>query len=54
MTASVLIGDFMVRNRIFWTIWEHLCLVYYPIISYQWIKVYMVEIIDKGIILLTL
>ena len=46
MTYSVLIGDVMVRNGIFWTIVEHLYFVYYPIISYQWIKVYRVEIMD--------
>ena len=33
----------MVQNRIFWTIWEHLYFVYYPIISDRKIKVYMVE-----------
>ena len=48
MTSSVLIGDVMVRNEIFWTIGEHLYLVYYPIISYQRIKVYRVEIMDIG------
>ena len=53
MTYSLLIGDFMVRNGIFWTIGEHLYLVYYPNIFYQWIKVYSVEIIDKGKISLT-
>ena len=30
----------MVQKGIFWTIGEHLYFVYYPIISYQWIKVY--------------
>ena len=38
----------MVRNRIFWTIGEHLYFVYYPIISYQRIKVYRVETTDMG------
>ena len=38
----------MVRNRIFWTIWEHLYFVYYPIISDRKIKVYMVEKNDTG------
>ena len=38
----------MVRKRIFWTIWEQTYFVYYPIISYQNIKVYRVETIDMG------
>ena len=38
----------MVRNRIFWTIGEQSYLVYYPIISYQNIKVYRVETMDMG------
>ena len=38
----------MVRNGIFWTIGEHLYFVYYPIISYQWIKVNRSERIDIG------
>ena len=38
----------MVRNGIFWTIGEHLYFIYYPIISYQWIKVYKVERMDIG------
>ena len=33
----------MAINRIFWTIGEHSYLVYYPIVSYQRIKVYRVE-----------
>ena len=33
----------MVRNRMFWTIWEQYYIVYYPIISYLKIKVYRVE-----------
>ena len=53
MTSSVLIGDIMVQNEIFWTIGEHLYFVYYPIISYQWINVYRVEIMDIGKISLT-
>ena len=53
MTSSVLIGYIMVRNEIFWTIGEHSCFVYYPIISYQWIKVYRVEIMDIGKISMT-
>ena len=43
----------MVQNGIFWTIGEHLFFVYYPIISYQWMKVYRVEIMDIGKISLT-
>ena len=39
----------MVQNGIFCTIGEHLYLFYYPIISYQSIKVYRVETIDMGI-----
>ena len=39
----------MVRNGIFWTIGEQSYFVYYPIISYQRIKVYMVETMDMGI-----
>ena len=38
----------MVRNEIFWTIGEQYYIVYYPIISYQKIKVYRVENIDMG------
>ena len=48
MTSSVLIGDVMVQNGIFWTIGEHLYFVYYPIVSYQRIKVYRVETMDMG------
>ena len=43
----------MVRKGVFWTIGEHLYFVYYPIIFYQWIKVYRVEIMDIGIISIT-
>ena len=32
---------------------EHLYFVYYPLISYQWIKVYRVEIMDIGKISMT-
>ena len=39
----------MVQNGIFWTIGEQSGLVYYPIISYQNIKVYRVETMDMGI-----
>ena len=53
MTSSVLNGDIMVRNRIFWTIGEHLYFVYYPSISYQWINVYRVERMEKRNISLT-
>ena len=38
----------MVRNGIFWTIGEHAYFVYYPIISYQRMKVYRVETMDMG------
>ena len=38
----------MVRNRIFWTIGEQYYIVYYPIISYQKIKVYRVGTMDVG------
>ena len=48
MTSSVIIGDVMVRKGVFWTIGEYLYFVYYPIISYQWINVYMVEIMYIG------
>ena len=33
----------MVRNGIFWTIGEQSYIVYYPIISYQKIRVYRVK-----------
>ena len=39
----------MGQNSIFWTIGEQLYIVYYPIISYQKIKVYRVETTDMGI-----
>ena len=38
----------MVHNGIFWTIGEQSYIVYYPITSYQKIKVYMVFSIDTG------
>ena len=38
----------MVRIGIFWTIEEQLYIFYYPIISYQKIKVYRVETMDMG------
>ena len=38
----------MVQNGIFWTIGEYLYSVYFPIISYQRIKVYRVETMDIG------
>ena len=47
-TSSVLSGDVMVRNGIFWTIGGKLYIVYYPIIYYQNIKVYRVETMDMG------
>ena len=46
MTSSVLNGYIMARKGIFGSIGEHLHLVYYPIISYQWINVYRVERMD--------
>ena len=49
ITSSVLFGDVMVRNGIFWTIGEQSYIVYYPIISYRKIKVYRVETMDMGI-----
>ena len=36
----------MVQNGIFWNIGEQTYFVYYPIISYQKIKVYRVETMD--------
>ena len=39
----------MVRNGIFWTIGEQTYFVYYPIISYQKIKVYRFETMDMKI-----
>ena len=48
MTSSVLIGDIMVRNRVFWTIGENLDFVYYSIISYLRINVYRFETMDMG------
>ena len=48
ITSSVLFGDVMVQNGIFWTIEEQTYLVYYPIIYYRKIKVYRVEIVDMG------
>ena len=53
MTSSVLFGDVTVRNGVFCTIGEHLYFIYYSIISYQWIKVYRVEIMDIGNVSLT-
>ena len=38
----------MVQNGIFWTIGEQSYIIYYPIISYQKIKVYRVETMDMG------
>ena len=45
MTSSVLNGDIMVRKGVFWAIGEH-SYFYCPIISYQRIRFYMVEIMD--------
>ena len=39
----------MVQNGFFWNIGEQSYFVYYPIISYQRIKVYRVETMDMGI-----
>ena len=56
LTHSVAINDtFSLKWRyygpkgIFWAIGEHLQLVYYPIISYQRIKVNRAETMDMGI-----
>ena len=38
----------MVQNGIVWTIGEQTYFVYYPIISYQNIKVYKVETMNMG------
>ena len=48
MASSVLFGDVMVRNGIFWTIGEHSYFFNYPIISYLRIKVYRAETMDMG------
>ena len=49
ITSSVLCGDVMFQNGIFWTIGEQSYIVYYLIIYYQRIKVYRVERMDMGI-----
>ena len=46
ITSSVLFGDVVVQNSIFWTIGEQTYFVYYPIISYRKIQVYRVETSD--------
>ena len=46
ITSSVLFGDVMVQNGIFWNIGEQTYFVYYPITYYQKIKFYMVETMD--------
>ena len=38
----------MVQNGVFWTIGEQSYIFYYPIISYQRIKVYRVKTMDMG------
>ena len=38
----------MVQEELFWTIGKHLYIFYYPTLSYQWIKVCEVEIMDIG------
>ena len=48
ITSSVLFGDVMVQNKIFWTIVEQKYFIYYPIIYYLRIKVYRVETMDMG------
>ena len=48
MTSSVLFGDVMVQNRIFWTIEKQLYIIDYPIISNQKIKVCRVETMNMG------
>ena len=48
MKYSVLNGDIMVQMEIYRTIGEHLYIFYYPIISYQKIKVYRVKTKDMG------
>ena len=48
-TSSVLFGDVMIRNAIFWTIGEQSYFYYYSIIYYQRIKVYRIETMDMGI-----
>ena len=53
MESPVLDGDIMVKNRIFYSNGEHLYFVYYPIISYQYIKVFKDERMDIGNILMT-
>ena len=48
ITSSVLFGDVMVQNGIFWTIGGQTYFFNYPIISYRKIKVYRVETMDMG------
>ena len=48
ITSSVLFGDVMVRNGLFWTIGEQSYFVCYAIISYLRITVYSVETMDIG------
>ena len=48
MTSSVLNGDIMIQNGVFWTIGGHSYFVYYLIISYQSIKVYRLGKTDMG------
>ena len=48
IASSVLFGDIMVQNGIFWTIGEQTYVIYYPIIYYRKIKVYRFETMDMG------
>ena len=48
ITSSVLFGDVMIQNEIFWTIGEQTYLVYQPIISYRKIQVYRDKTMDMG------
>ena len=48
ITSSVLFGDVMVQNGIFWTIGEQLYIIHYPIMYYRKIKVYRVKTMNMG------
>ena len=48
MKSSVLIGDVMAQNGIFWTIGKQYYIGYYPIRYYRNTKVYRVESMDMG------
>ena len=49
ITSSVLFGDVMVRNEIFWNIGEQLYIIDYPIMSDQKRNFYRVEAMNMGI-----